>query len=167
VCYFTFYLRDLIQAINVYVACWALVFLASHPEWKAKVKAEVDAMIEKHTNTTSGEPLHKRLAAVPISVWEDEMPVMELVIRETLRLVLSSTLLRRNIVEDLTVSRGVIKPGDFVAYSLADAHRNPEIYNQPDEFDPARFAPGREEDKSSTFAFLGWGAGKFFSNHTP
>lgn len=119
-------------------------------------------MIEKHTNTTSGEPLHKRLAAVPVSIWEDEMPVMELVIRETLRLVLSSTALRRNLDEDLTVSRGVIKPGDFVAYSLADAHRNPEIYHQPDEFDPARFAPGREEDKNSTFAFLGWGAGKFF-----
>ncbi|KAF8182333.1 cytochrome P450 [Pholiota molesta] len=110
-------------------SCWALVFLASHPEWKAKAKAEIGAMIEKHTNTTSGEPLHKRLAAVPVSAWEDEMPVMELIIRETLRIVVSGTALRRNLVEDLTVSR-------------------------------ARFAPGREEDKNSTFAFLGWGAGR-------
>ncbi|KAF9482298.1 cytochrome P450 [Pholiota conissans] len=141
-------------------SCWALVFMSSHPEWKVKAKAEVDAMIEKHTNTTSGDPLHKRLSAVPVSVWEEEMPVMELIIRETLRLVMSTAALRRNILEDLTVSKGVIKPGDFVAYSVADAHRNPNIYRQPDEFDPDRFSPGREEDKKATFAFLGWGAGR-------
>ncbi|KDR74009.1 hypothetical protein GALMADRAFT_71675 [Galerina marginata CBS 339.88] len=141
-------------------SCWALVFLASHPEWKDKVKAEVNAIIEKHTNTLSSDPLHKRLAAIPISVWEDEMPVLETVIRETIRLILTGAALRRNVLEELTVAGGLIQKGDFVAYSVADAHLNPEIYTQPNEFDPARFGPGREEDKKGTFSYLGWGAGR-------
>jgi sterol 14-demethylase len=141
-------------------ACWALVFLASHPEWKTKVKAEVDALIAKHTDTLSPEPLHKRLAAIPVSVWEDEMPVLETVLRETIRLIVTGTALRRNVFQDLTVANGNIKKGDFVAYSLADVHLNSEIYTQPNEFDPARFGPGREEDKKGTFSYLGWGAGR-------
>ncbi|KAH9477139.1 Cytochrome P450 monooxygenase [Psilocybe cubensis] len=141
-------------------SCWAIVYLASHPEWKAKVKAEINSLIEKHTNTVSTEPLHKRLAAIPISAWDDELPVLELVIRETLRLAISGTALRRNLIEELTIANGQVKKGDFVAYSLADVHLNPDIYEQPEKFDPSRFEAGREEDKKGTFSFLGWGAGR-------
>ncbi|KAF8815722.1 cytochrome P450 [Phlegmacium glaucopus] len=141
-------------------SCWALVYLASHTDWKDKVKAEVDSLIQKHTTNSSNEPLHKRLAAIHISAWEDEMPVLELVIRETLRLSVNGVTLRRNLLEDMMLSGGVVKRGDFVAFSLADAHLNPEIYLRPHEFDPARFAPGREEDKKGTFSYLGWGAGR-------
>ncbi|KAF9546460.1 cytochrome P450 [Agrocybe pediades] len=141
-------------------SCWALVFLASHPEWKDKVKAEIAALIEKHTDTTSTDPLHKRLSAIPVSAWDDEMPVLDLVIRETLRLIITGTALRRNLLEEMTISDGKIAKGDFVAYSVADAHLNPEIYTNPTEFDPARFGPGREEDKKGTFSYLGWGAGR-------
>ena len=135
------------------------MYLCFHPDWKAKAKAEVDALVNKHTTNSSNEPLHKRLAAIHISAWEDEMPVLDLVIRETLRISLSGLSIRRNLVEDLTFSGGLVKPGEFVTYSLADVHLNPEIYSRPNEFDPARFGPGREEDKKGTFSYLGWGAG--------
>ncbi|PPQ98483.1 hypothetical protein CVT26_013884 [Gymnopilus dilepis] len=141
-------------------ACWALVFLAAHPEWKTKVKAEIEALIAKHTDTVSPDPLHKRLAAIPISAWEDEMPILESVIRESLRLAFNSALLRRNLSEPFTVAGGTIEKGDFLTYSVADVHLNPEIYTRPQEFDPLRFGPGREEDKKHTYAFLGWGAGR-------
>jgi sterol 14-demethylase len=142
-------------------ACWALVYLCFNPEWKAKARAEVEALVNKHTTNSSDEPaLHKRLAAIHISAWEDEMPVLDVVIRETLRISISGLTIRRNLVEDLTFSGGLVKPGDFVAYSLADVHLNPDIYSRPTEFDPSRFAPGREEDKKGTFAYLGWGAGR-------
>jgi cytochrome P450 len=137
------------------------VYLCFHPDWKAKAKAEVDALVNKHTTNSSDEPLHKRLAAIHIAAWEDEMPILDLVIRETLRISLNMLSLRRNLVEDLTFSGGLVKPGDIVAYSFADVHLNPEIYSRPNEFDPARFAPGREEDKKGTFSYLGWGAGVY------
>ncbi|KAJ3502212.1 hypothetical protein NLJ89_g8989 [Agrocybe chaxingu] len=141
-------------------ACWALVYLASHKDWKAKAKAEVDALIEKHTNTSSPENLARRLATIPISAWDDEMPVMEAVIRETIRMAVTGTTLRRNILEELTVANGTIQKGDFVAYSLADVHLNDEIYTDPYTFDPNRYEAGREEDKKATFAYMGWGAGR-------
>ncbi|KAJ3502210.1 hypothetical protein NLJ89_g8990 [Agrocybe chaxingu] len=141
-------------------SCWALVYLASHKDWKAKAKAEVDALIEKHIGTSSVESLSKQLATIPISAWEDEMPVMEGVIRETLRMTVTGTALRRNLLEELTVSNGTIQKGDFVAYSMVDVHQNAEIYTNPYEFDPRRFDAGREEDKKATFAFMGWGAGR-------
>ena len=89
------------------------------------------------------------------------MPVLELIIRETLRISLTGLSMRRNLVEDLTFSGGVVKHGEFLVYSVADVHMNPEIYSQPSVFDPARFSPGREEDKKGTFSYLGWGAGAF------
>ena len=78
-----------------------------------------------------------------------------------MRISISALTLRRNLLEDLTFSGGLVKSGDFVAYSLADVHLNPEIYLRPNEFDPNRFLPGREEDKKGTFSYLGWGAGAF------
>ena len=147
--------------MNLRTACWALLFLSFHTDWKAKAKAEVDALIDKHTTNSSSEPFHKRLAAIHITAWEDEMPILELVIRETLRLSANGTSLRRNVSEDLSFAGGIVKRGDFVAYSVADVHSNPEIYSRPREFDPDRFGEGREEDKKGTFSYLGWGAGTF------
>lgn len=89
------------------------------------------------------------------------MPVLDLVIRETLRLSANGVSLRRNVLQDVFISGGLVKRGEFVAYPFADVHLNPEIYSRPNEFDPSRFSVGREEDKKGTFSYLGWGAGAF------
>jgi cytochrome P450 len=145
---------------NLSVACWVLLRLAENPYWKEKVKAEVDSLIALHTNTTSTEPLHKRLSAIPVTAWEDEMPVLDAVQRETLRLIQSGTVLRRNVIEDLKVDGKIIEKGAFLGYSLADVHHNPDIYHDPLRFDPDRFGVGRAEDRKGTMSFLGWGAGE-------
>ena len=89
------------------------------------------------------------------------MPSLDLVIRETLRLTMNGALLRRNVLEDLEITGKRLPKGHFLAYPLSDAHLNPDIYKNPTEFDPTRFMPGREEDKRQTYAYLGWGTGKF------
>ncbi|KAF9010098.1 cytochrome P450 [Cyathus striatus] len=123
-----------------------LLFLASNPEWREKVKAEIDELIAKHT--------------VRPPVWENETPIVDTVIRETLRLVLNATALRCNVVDDTEINGHRIAKGEFLAYSIYDTHMNPEIYFNPSQFDPDRYSPGREEDKKSTFAYVGWGAGR-------
>ncbi|KAF9528573.1 cytochrome P450 [Crepidotus variabilis] len=141
-------------------SCCTLLYLSFHTEWKQKVAADVNAIIEKHTNTSSPEPLYKRLAAVPISAWDEEMPALELVLRETLRLTPSPTALRRNFQENLEINGKRIPVGNFVAYSLGDPHINPDIYTDPTEFDPTRSGPGREKDKKEPYDYLGWGGGR-------
>jgi retinoid hydroxylase len=38
-------------------------------------------------------------------------------------------------------------------------HRLPEIYQDPDTFDPDRFAPPREEDTKQPYSLIGFGGG--------
>ncbi|KAF9477689.1 cytochrome P450 [Pholiota conissans] len=142
-------------------ACWILIYLASHPEWKARATKEVHDLISNHSNPVfSKEPLHKRLASIPINAWESEMPVIELCLKETLRLTATGAALRRNTKADLPMAGKIVKRGWFLAYSAADVHLNPNIYTNPDDWDPSRFEPGREEDKKEAYAFIAWGGGR-------
>ncbi|KAF8872702.1 cytochrome P450 [Infundibulicybe gibba] len=145
--------------INV---CWILLYLRANPTWQRDVTSELKSLVAQHTDTTSSEPLHKRLSAIPISAWEDEMPIFERTLRETLRLVMNGAALRRNIFEDVEITGNgkTVKRGEFMTYQLADAHLNSKIYQSPNDFDPDRYLPGREEDKKEAFAFLGWGVGR-------
>jgi sterol 14-demethylase len=102
----------------------------------------------------------QRLSVIPISAWEDEMPVIELIIRETLRLVKNDTAIRRNPTDELQVANSSIDKGAFMVYNMADVHLNESIYPEPLKFDPTRFCAPREEDKQRNMAFLGWGAGR-------
>ncbi|PPQ75528.1 hypothetical protein CVT24_013234 [Panaeolus cyanescens] len=141
-------------------SCWNLLYLGAHPEWKKRVTDEYKTLLNNYAPTATGEPLHKRLATIPMSAWEDELPSMDLVIRETLRMIMSSSLIRRNIQEDIEFDGIKVKKGDFLLYSTADAHMDEKIYTNPEEYDPGRYLPGREEDKKEAFAFVGWGAGR-------
>jgi len=109
---------------------------------------------------TSSEPIHQRLSRIPLSAWEDEMPVVESIIRETLRLVKNDTALRRNFADNLQVAGKTIDKGAFMAYNMADVHLNELFYPEPLKFDPDRFTTPREEDKRGNISFLGWGAGR-------
>ncbi|KAJ7131202.1 cytochrome P450 [Mycena epipterygia] len=146
------------SGINV---CWSLLHLGMDPHWKALATAEVRALVARHTNASAtSDPLHKRLAAIPVGAWEAEMPVADAVIRETLRLAMGGVALRRNLVHDVPIGRQTLARGDFLAYSLADVHFDADIYPEPFKFDPGRYDAGREEDKGAPFAYLGWGAGR-------
>lgn len=89
------------------------------------------------------------------------MPSLDLVIRETIRIALGGTFLRRSVAKDMEIQGVKIKKGDFLAYTATDVHMNEDIYTDPKKFDPSRFEIGREEDKKVNFAYLGWGAGEF------
>ena len=147
-------------------ASWALLHLGTNPKWKRKAIDEFKALVEKHTNTLSLEPLHTRLSTIPLEAWEDELPSMDAIIRETLRISGSGTLFRRNIEKDLRIGAATIKRGDFVVYSTADVNLNPDIYPNPMNFDPDRFSPDREEDRKETFGYLSWGAGIYLISHS-
>ncbi|KAG6811696.1 hypothetical protein H0H92_006203 [Tricholoma furcatifolium] len=125
----------------------------------SKVASEVQSLLDKHIGDST-EPIQKRLASIPVSAWEDEMPMTDAVLRETMRLTTNGTALRRNLSQDVNFMGATVPRGGFVVYPVWDTHLNPEIYERPREFDPGRFGPGREEDKKTTFGFLAWGAGR-------
>ncbi|KAJ7461023.1 cytochrome P450 [Mycena galericulata] len=140
------------------IVCWTIVYLGDKPEWREKVANEVGALLLCHGS--SSDSIHRRFASIPLTAWEGEMPVLDAVVKETMRMTVSGTALRRNVGGDMLISQKTIRDGDFLAYSLGDIHFNHDIYSNPLSFNPARFLEGREEKNEVTFPFLGWGAGR-------
>jgi cytochrome P450 len=52
-----------------------------------------------------------------------------------------------------------IPQGWLVRYATIISHFLPEVFAQPDTFDPERFAPPREEDKCAPYSLVGFGGG--------
>jgi cytochrome P450 len=69
----------------------------------------------------------------------------------------------------INVPRGVVEPFEFGGYfipagvpvrlCLAAGHRLPDVFADPDRFDPLRFAPPREEDRRNQYALVTFGGG--------
>lgn len=96
----------------------------------------------------------------------DKLNNMELLhnsMKEALRLNPPLILLIRKAMKDLKVAadgkKFTVPKGDMVLVSPTVGMRVPETFADPDKFDPDRFGPGREEHKSSPYAYMGFGGG--------
>lgn len=138
----------------VYLAAWLITFLAGHPTWREKAKAEAEALLLNHSSSTPGSSNGSALASIPLSAWESEMPVFDAIIRETLRLAQPHTAMRRNMGPDTYIAGAKVPSGSYVVYPFSDVHLNGELYP-----DPWKFDPGRPEQKVP-YSWIGWGGGK-------
>jgi cytochrome P450 len=59
-------------------------------------------------------------------------------IEESLRLEPAASVVDRYATEDIVLGAAPIAKGDLVRVSIAAANRDPEIFSEPDRFDPAR-----------------------------
>ncbi|HEX9036862.1 MAG TPA: cytochrome P450 [Ktedonobacterales bacterium] len=65
----------------------------------------------------------------------------------------------RGVVEDFDFGGYHVPAGTYLLYSIAASHLIPEVFEQPEQFDPERFAPPREESKRTPYALVGFGGG--------
>ncbi|KZT65298.1 cytochrome P450 [Daedalea quercina L-15889] len=151
-------------------ASWLVTFLAGHPAWQAKARSEIELLLS--SCSTPGEAAYPRdtnaptapsrslaqlasaLASIPLTAWESHTPVLDAVIRETLRLAQPHTALRQNTSSaPVHIAGKAVPPGAFAVYPFADGHLSAELFPEPWRFDP-----GRAQSKLP-FAWVGWGAG--------
>lgn len=125
---------------------WTLLSIGSEPEVQARIHDELDSIF-------SDDPLR------PIAM-EDlkKMTYLEATIKEALRLYPSAPLVARRLHEPLEVPGYTIPPGCTV-FVMADVlGMNPEVFPEPEKFDPDRFlvenAAGRDP-----FAYVPFSAG--------
>ena len=89
-----------------------------------------------------------------------QIPKLENVIKETLRLHPPLIILMRVTQGEFEVQGYPIHQGDFVATSPAISNRIPQDFPEPDAFDPDRYEKPREEDVLQRWTWIPFGAGR-------
>ena len=88
-----------------------------------------------------------------------ELPLLDATLKEVERLMPPISLGQRGVVADVDVGGYRLPPGTMVLFSPYVTHRLPEVYRDPERFDPERFLPPREEHKATPYALVGFGGG--------
>jgi sterol 14-demethylase len=88
-----------------------------------------------------------------------QIPKLESVLKEVLRLHPPLIILMRKVLQDFTVEDFTIKAGKFVCAAPAITHRIASLFPDPERFDPDRYSTERGEDKN-LYAWQAFGGGR-------
>ncbi|KAJ6060317.1 hypothetical protein N7444_002171 [Penicillium canescens] len=130
---------------------WLIMYLSSDPHWSVAVQKEIETLISTHAASIPGQTQTETLSSIPLRAWETETPILDLCIRETLRIAQPYTAIRKNVGPEITIGPYTIPSGASVVYPFSDTSINPNDYPNPMRWDPSREFQGE---------FIGWGAGK-------
>ncbi len=120
---------------------WTLLLLDQHPDVAAQVQAEVHKVLGQQAPET--DDLNR-------------MPVMDLVIKESMRLLPPVCCFTRRNPEETEVCGRRIPAGSLVMLSQYVTHRLPNIFPNPQRFDPQRW----RERKPSAYEYFPFSAGQ-------
>ncbi len=119
---------------------WAL---AAFPEWQERVRAEVAEIGGAHL-------AYDRLG---------DMDYAERTFNEALRCVPPVPFIPRRVMRDFEFRGKTIPAGCNVSVSPGFVHMMPELWTEPEKFDPDRFSPNRAEHRNHKFAWAPFGGG--------
>ncbi len=118
-------------------------YLAANPEWQQRCRDESD-----------------RLGDGPVDIDSlDKLESLDLVMNESIRLVTPVQWAMRQTVRDTELLGYYLPKGTNVIAYPGMNHRLPEIWTEPEKFDPDRFAEPRSEHKRHRYAFTPFGGG--------
>jgi cytochrome P450 len=124
---------------------FALYELAHHPEVLARLAEEQDLVL-------AGE-------APTIDQLEREMPYLDMVVDEVLRLYPPAWIGPRRAVRDFEFGGYAVPRGAYVNYVSWASHRLPEVFPEPEAFVPERFTRERKAELPRG-AYVPFGGGK-------
>jgi cytochrome P450 len=128
--------------------CFSLFALASYPEWQQKLRQEIEQVLgsDYKNKTVTKADLEK-------------LEVFQAFHNEVLRLWPPVSILTYRILTKSSETLGDIKirKGQRVNIHPLNVHRNPEYWDNPEEFNPDRFL--KKDKKRPHFAFMPFGLG--------
>lgn len=119
---------------------WTLFLLAQHPRVLADLRDELDGTL--HGDAPTVEQMNA-------------LPLLDGVIKESLRLIPPGLLFLRVTQEPTSFGPYTVPPGTRVLWTPVVTHRMPDLYPQPDRFRPDRWAT----IDPSPYEYLPFGAG--------
>ncbi|MEZ4831959.1 MAG: cytochrome P450 [Caldilineaceae bacterium] len=125
-------------------AAWTVIQLLQNPDYLRLVQDEIGAVVAPGQAIDGG--VLRNLEHV---YWA---------IEETTRLKPSAPMQMRIVEEDLDLGDVVVPAGWLIKVSAATSHHNEAAFAENEQYDPLRFAPGRDEGKN-TFNIIGFGGG--------
>lgn len=123
---------------------WTLYCLARHPEHQEKVREEVRSVLMGREWLE-----YEDLKDLNYTTW---------CVKEAMRLYPPVMEVYRRLSEDTPLEGVVIPKGSKVAISINNLHHNPQVWEEPDEFNPLRFQPVNAEGRDP-YAYLPFSAG--------
>ena len=122
---------------------WSLFLLAHDPA------------VQKKAHHQAREVLGERAATFADL---DAMPYVQSVLEEAMRLYPPVALLARNVLKADQIYDREIRPNDTVFLNIFSLHRHRSLWQDPDAFDPERFAPDQAAGRER-YQYLPFGAG--------
>lgn len=122
---------------------WAFHLLNRHPQVMAKLRQEIDAVLQGRAPTAEDLP---------------RLTYTRLVVLEVLRLYAPSYWMQRRAEQADEIDGFHIPAGAIVAPMIHLVHYHPEIWESPRTFDPERFKPERSQGRHKQ-AWIPFGAG--------
>ena len=119
--------------------------LAADPEWQAKLRDEVGALGLAPGQPTTFDNL-------------EAMPLTEMAFKEAMRLKPPVPSIPRRAIRDFTFKGFAIPAGTMVGVNPLFTHHMPEIWPDPDRFDPMRFTEEAQRNRHR-FAWVPFGGG--------
>jgi len=127
-------------------ASWTLIELLRHPDVYADVVAELEELY------ADGQEVSFHALR--------QIPKLENVLKETLRLHPPLIILMRVARGEFEVAGYPIHQGEMVAASPAISNRIAEDFPEPDSFNPDRYEKPRQEDLINRWTWIPFGAGR-------
>ncbi|XP_053549492.1 cytochrome P450 4B1 [Bombina bombina] len=124
---------------------WILFCMAKYPEHQKKCRDEIRSVLAERRHME----------------WDDlsKIPYTTMCIKESLRMYPPVPGVARSLRKPVTFFDGRSVPaGTLIALSIYSIHRNPDVWKDPEVFDPLRFSPENSSGRHS-HAFLPFAAG--------
>ncbi|XP_020621676.1 cytochrome P450 3A2-like [Orbicella faveolata] len=129
-------------SVTLSLACF---FIAANPEVQEKLHQEIDSVCTDDEEIPSYDTVR-------------ELPYLDMVIAETLRLHPVVPFLMRECTKECKVKDLVIPKGGMVVIPTYSIHRDPSIWPNPEKYDPERFTPEMKRSRDP-YNYLPFGNG--------
>jgi cytochrome P450 len=122
---------------------WVFHALSKNPDVEARLHEELHDVLGGRAPTYADLP---------------KLTYTEMLVKETMRMFPANPIIGRQAKEDDVIGGYHIPAGSIITLSQYLAHRNPSVWENPEVFEPQRFAP-EHADSIPRFAYFPFGGG--------